>query len=164
MKTPKILASLALAAAIVGYTLPSFATSWLDFSQSTGSVNITSANFNSATPLNRVVVVCPANGYLVATANAGFTYTALALPGKGWIRYSIAIDGAAPFPIDPNHYRNLQDYQFAANHSSPGGMFRVDRCQQGQQITYVFLAQRVQALTASAWQPRLAVEFFNVII
>jgi len=139
---------------------PALATSWFDFSQSSSLVTITSTNFNNPTPLRRVTVICPANGHLVATAEAGFSLRPPVIPGKGWIRYSITMGPG----IDPNHYRNLQDYEPVSSHSSPAGMFRVDRCQAGQQITYRFVAQRVQAVSASAWQPRLVVEFFDIVI
>ena len=129
--------------------------------QSTNLANITSNSFNNATVLRRVIATCPREGYLVATANAGFSFSPLALPGKGWVRYSIAKDSMAPFGIDPNHYRNVQAYQTANNHSMPGSMFRIDRCKKGETVPYVFLGQRVHASSARAWQPRLMVEFFN---
>jgi hypothetical protein len=137
------------------------ADSWLDFSQATNRVTITSSNFNSATVLRRVIVTCPEDGRLVATAEAGFGYSVAAPPDRAWVRYSIAKDATAPFGIDPNHYRNLQDDVEENPTSKPGGMVRIDACRRGEEVTYVFLGQRVQTVSAYAWQPRLVVVFYN---
>jgi hypothetical protein len=150
----------------IGLTLAAFvgqahADSWLAFSQATDKVTIASANFNSATVLRRVIVTCPEDGRLVATAEAGFGYYVATPPDRAWVRYSIAKDATAPFGIDSSHYRNLQDDVSENPTSKPGGMVRVDACRRGEEVTYVFLGQRVHAVRAYAWQPRLVVVFYN---
>lgn len=153
---------IAMALTLAAFVGQAQADSWMDFSQATNRVTITSTNFNSATVLRRVIATCPEDGHLVATAEAGFGYSVAAPPDRAWVRYSIAQDAAAPFGIDPNHYRNLQDDVSDNPTSKPGGMVRVDACRRGEEVTYVFLGQRLDpTVSAYAWQPRLVVVFYN---
>ncbi len=149
---------------LVAFVGQAQAESWLAFSQSTNQATISSMNFNNATVLRRVRLRCPDDGRLVATAEAGFTYSVAAPPDQAWVRYSIARDDSAPFGIDPNHYRNVRDDVFNNPASKPGSLVRVDRCERGEVVTYVFLGQRVNASSAHAWQPRLVVEFFDTAL
>lgn len=139
------------------------ADSGADFSPQTGLIAISSSNFNNATLLRRVVVSCPKKGFLVARANAGFSLRPTTVGQRVWIRYSIRRDSTANTGIDPNHYRNVQEFVMDTFHSTPGSMFRVDECKKNEKVTYKFVAQRVQNAEAntSAWQPRLLVEFFD---
>lgn len=161
MKLKKIYSLLLFS--IMGMGNQAFATSWGDFSAQDDLINITSANFNSATVLRKVSVVCPRDGFLKASANAGFSLRAVSTGAKVWVRYSIRLSSNPGSGIDPAHYRNVQQFVMDPVHSTPGSMFRVDRCQAGEKVGYEFVAQRVQNAQANtaAWQPRLFVEFYS---
>lgn len=159
MKVRHLCTSTMMSATLLVASFQAQATSWLDFSQATGLVTISSQNFNNATVLRRVSTECPRRGYLVATAEAGFSLRATAIADTVWIRYSISRNTG----IDPNHYRNIQEFVMTNPHSTPAGMLRVDDCKKGETVDYYFLGQRVgnAAANTRAWQPRLAVEFFD---
>ncbi len=132
-----------------------------DFDQETGGIAITSSNFNSATLLNEVQVVCPADGWLLAQAEATFQLDPTVIGDTVWVRYSITNDGANG--IDSDHDRSLQAFVMESVHEVPGAIMRVDRCAAGEQVTYRFVAQRVSNAdsTTTAFGPRLHVQYFR---
>ncbi|MEO0424851.1 MAG: hypothetical protein AAF184_21120 [Pseudomonadota bacterium] len=132
-----------------------------DFSQETDGISITSSNFNNATLLNEVKVVCPNSGWLLAQADATFQLEATAVGSTVWIRYSITNDGDNG--IDSSHDRNLQAYVLESAHAVPGSIMRMDRCAAGEEISYRFVAQRVSNAesTTAAFGARMHVQFFR---
>jgi hypothetical protein len=131
-----------------------------DYDQETGGIAIQSSNFNNATLLNQVDVVCPKQGWLRATAEATFQLDPTSIGSTVWIRYSITNDGGNG--IDSAHDRSLQAFVMEAVHEVPGSIMRMDRCEAGERVTYRFVAQRVSNADAgtSAFGPRMSVQFF----
>ncbi|MEM9388265.1 MAG: hypothetical protein AAGA68_24655 [Pseudomonadota bacterium] len=132
-----------------------------DFTQETDGISITSSNFNSATLLNEVKVVCPNAGWLLAQADATFQLDPTVIGSTVWIRYSITNDGANG--IDSNHDRSLQAYVMESVHEVPGSIMRMDRCSAGEEVSYRFVAQRVSNAdsTTAAFGARMHVQFFR---
>lgn len=132
-----------------------------DFDQETDGISISSSNFNNATLLNEVKVVCPTAGWLLAQADATFQLDPTVVGSTVWVRYSITNDGANG--IDSDHDRNLQAFVMESVHAVPGSIMRVDRCAAGEQVTYRFVAQRVSNAdsTTAAFGARMHVQFFR---
>ncbi len=132
-----------------------------DFDQETDGIAISSSNFNNATLLNEVQVVCPATGWLLAQADATFQLDPTVVGSTVWVCYSITNDGDNG--IDSAHDRNLQAFVMESVHAVPGAIMRMDRCAAGEQVTYRFVAQRVGNAdsTTTAFGPRLHVQFFR---
>ncbi len=162
MKRKNLLTSLTLAGALFALGNQVQATSWGDYSQFTGfSVTINSVDPANTTVLNTVTVVCPASGWLVATASTQFDVVNAA--GIEFIiGYSITRDNVAPIAYDPNHYQRWQEKADYNSHRAPAGMQRVDNCTSGQSVTYKFVAyQRGNIVSVSAFSPRMTVQFIS---
>ncbi|HEY9860726.1 MAG TPA: hypothetical protein V6D16_14550 [Candidatus Obscuribacterales bacterium] len=133
-------------------------TSGIDFSQTNNTVTINTISTSNPNVLRTVTIRCPDNGFLVATANTKFQYSA-GPNFAGTIAYSISKNSTA---FDPNHQHNLFG-NFVNNLTTvPASIQRVDECEAGKTITYRFVAtQGTNVFNVSASQPNLVVLFFR---
>ena len=158
----------ARAAAIAALTAiaaagPASATSWEDYSQLTTSdaIQITSPDVHDAQMLRTVSVVCPTDGYVVATADSGFDYYPTSVPGVAAYGYSITRDTSAPYEADQKHWRNVSIPLNAGQIWSSGMLQRADTCTAGQTMTFRFVAFNYGGGSFYAQQPRMTVRFFD---
>lgn len=131
----------------------------IDFDTRSESVSVTSMSVSTPNILRTVTATCPQNGFLLATASSQFNATPGAVNGTQFI-YSIAKDATA---VD-----NTTRYNVAMRDiKDPGGasvsssaLMRVDSCNQGQSVTYNFVAVKgVDLVKLNAAQPKLVVTF-----
>jgi hypothetical protein len=158
--------SLALTFLTVAGTLfslgsPAHADSWMDFDDTVGGLGISNDSQNP-TILNQVTVVCPSNGFLVATS----TSTAF-LRNLGTTR----ISGSVVFSISRQRKRDevydtivVQSLAPTSFSNTPSSIQRIESCTSGQTVTYFhtvhgFIAPGNQVATEGG--SRLVVEFFN---
>jgi hypothetical protein len=160
MKHNRFVPCLILTSALFSLSTPvqALPLSGVGFSQTSDKITIDTINTNSPNVLSTVKVTCPSEGYLVATANAKFQYSANpSFPGT--IAYSITKDSTS---FDPNHQHNLFGNFVNGLATVPASIQRFDKCEAGNTITYHFVAtQGSNVFDVSASQPNLVVTFFQ---
>ena len=131
----------------------------IDYSQTTATVTITTISTAASNVLRSKAIVCPADGFLVATANALFSFNVNKPTFPGTIAYSISRNSTA---FDPNHQHNVFGNYVFDFHVFPASMQRVDTCSSGQTFTYRFLATRgTNVFDVTARQPSIVILFFR---
>ncbi len=134
------------------------------YSQPNGSVTITKTDFPDTTPLlPPLSIKCPAEGYVLAQANAGL----LLAPVTGFPDVqggiSLTTDNSEPFAADPNHFYSIvQSSQNGTNNAVlPVFIERVVRCKQNQIVRLRFVAWHEFAGDGStALSPRMVMQYF----
>ncbi len=132
--------------------------------------------------LNKVVIKCPADGFLVAQADAQFTMGTGQAPGgienPAGISFSISRDApevvGPPGPeigtLDPEYVRTWSNPLLIFGETvdpytlqAPGSIERVDDCTHGSTHVYRFVADKVGGKFAryDASQSTLVVEYFR---
>ncbi len=111
----------------------------MDYHQRTGKVRVT-----TNTVLNTVVVKCPKTGNLVATATAQFN-------GGGTFTYYLKKNKELAL----EHLYTPENVVVAM--AQP--IQRIDRCKEGETVTYRFQANDTNSAGFDAIKPRLVVEF-----
>ena len=131
----------------------------IDYSQSTATVTINTISTAVPNVLRSKVIVCPETGFLVATANALFSFNVNDSSFPGTIAYGISRDSTA---FDSNHKHNVFGNYIFDFHVFPASMQRIDTCTAGQSSTYRFVATRgTNVFGVTARQPNLVILFFR---
>jgi hypothetical protein len=134
----------------------------IDYSQSTATVTINTISTAAPNTLRSKTIACPADGFLVATANALFSFNVSDSSFPGTMAYSISRNSTA---FDANHQHNVFGNYVFDFHRFPASMQRVDTCTAGQSFTYRFLATRgTNVFDVTARQPNLVILFFRDLL
>ncbi|MBW4619090.1 MAG: hypothetical protein KME17_06995 [Cyanosarcina radialis HA8281-LM2] len=161
--TPKRwgLAILAIAGTFSALGSPAHATTWFDFDDRPGAINISSDSQNP-TIINQVTVVCPAAGFVVArSSSTAFLRNLVGTKSTGFVVFSISIDGKRAIGNDAVVVQNLGPNTFA---NIPASVQRIDACNAGQTITYFHTVHGFAGLgnqVATEGRSKLVVEYFN---
>jgi hypothetical protein len=134
------------------------------YSQPTGSVTIDKTDFpDTKALLPALRITCPADGYVLAQANAGILLAPVAGSSDVQGGISLTTDNSAPYAADPNHYYSIvQSSENGTNNAVlPVFIERVVTCTQGKTVTLRFVAWHESAGAAStALLPRMVMQFF----
>jgi hypothetical protein len=131
----------------------------MDYSQTNATVAINTLSSAAPNVLRSRAIVCPQDGFLVATANALFSFNVNNSNFPGTIAYSISRNSTS---FDSNHQHNVFGNYVFDFHVFPATMQRVDTCNAGQSFTYRFLATRgTNVFDVTARQPSLVIVFFR---
>ena len=131
----------------------------IDYSQTASTITINTISTATPNVLRSKTIACPADGFLVATANALFSFTVSNSTFPGTIAYSVSRNSTA---FDANHQHNVFGNYVFDFHRFPASMQRVDTCTAGQTFTYRFLATRgTNVFDVTARQPNLVILFFR---
>lgn len=176
MKRKNRLMSLTLAGALSALGSQAHATSWMDFDDAAvGGLGI-SADSQNPTIINRVTVVCPATGFLVATGTStAFLRNLVGTKTTGFVVFSISIPTFIPGPpatfrvrrdevYDTVVVKNLGPNTFA---NIPASVQRIEACNSGFTRTYYHTAHGSAGpgnQVAIEGNSRLVVEFFDTRI
>jgi len=105
MKNPKSLLSIvALLVMLTCNQVQATPETGIDYSQTTATVMINTISTAAPNVLRSKTIVCPENGFLVATANALFSFNVNNPTFPGTIAYSISRNSTA---FDPDHQHNV---------------------------------------------------------
>jgi hypothetical protein len=166
MKRKNLLMSLTLAGALSALGSQAHATSWMDFDVSNVQGPL-SADRADPTVLNQVTVVCPATGFLIATANSSASFRN---QGGGrssaFVVFTISIERNS---ADANNTVASQDLEPTNNLVTiPASLQRVDACNSGDTRTYYLVAHGGAADPATTFGieglHKLVVQFFDTRI
>jgi hypothetical protein len=167
MKRKNLLMSLTLAGALSALGSQAHATSWMDFDDAAvGGLGISNDSANP-TVLNQVTVVCPASGFLVATATStAFLRNLVGTKTTGAVVFSITFNGtnAQNEAARTVVVQNLGPNTFA---NIPASLQRVEACNSGETRTYYHTAHGSIGpgnQVATEGRSRLVVEFFDTRI
>src|SRR5687768_6424927 len=130
-----------------------------DFSQTYNTIEIDTLSTATPNVLRTVTVVCPEAGFTVATANALFQFSVSHPDFPGTIAYSLTRNSTS---FQSTHQHNIFGRYVDNFHVFPVTIQRIDSCNDGQSVTYRFLATRgTFSFDASARQPNLVVVFYR---
>jgi hypothetical protein len=156
---------IAVILAVAGVLVPlggqAHADSWMAYDESSGLV--LSRTASNPTVLNQVTVVCPTDGYLVATGTS--TARVRNPPGgtkaQGGVIFSISLDSSPDFFHRTVVLQNMGPDTLA---NIPSSLQRIDACDAGETLTYYHLAygggpEGIQVGIENVH--KLVVQFFN---
>jgi hypothetical protein len=130
-----------------------------DFSQTSNTVEIDTLSTATPNILRTVTIVCPDDGFTVATANALFSFNVSNTNFPGTIAYSLSRNSTS---FQSNHQHNIFGRYVDNFQVLPVTIQRIDSCSDGQSVTYRFLATRgTFSFDVSAKQPNLVVVFYR---
>jgi hypothetical protein len=159
---PLIVALLAIAGALSALGSQAGAASWMDFDDRTASALNISADSANPTILNQVTVVCPATGFLVATASStAFLRNLVGTKSTGFVVFSISRQVKRDEVYDAVVVQNLGPNTFA---NIPASVQRIEACNSGETRTYyhtVHGSARPGNQVVTEGGSRLVVQFFN---
>ena len=159
--TPLIVAILAIAGVLAPLGSPAQATSWMDFDDKPGVINI-SADSQNPTILNEVTVVCPQAGFLVATSTAtAFMRNLVGNQANGAVVFSISLERKRALGNDTVLHERLGPNTFV---NAPASVQRIDACAAGETRTYFHTVHGFAGpgnQVATEGRSKLVVQFFN---
>lgn len=121
--------------------------------------DISSTNPSVPTVVNKVTVMCPADGNLIATASAQITMSSFSgQPGEADVEYGISRNSTAS---DPNQQHELRQYTDSGTTFGTAQYQRTGTCKANQTVSFRFVAHRLGAETASALNSSLVVTFIG---
>jgi hypothetical protein len=131
----------------------------VDYSQTSATITVNTISTAAPNVLRSRAIVCPDDGFLVATANVLFSFNVNNSNFPGTIAYSISRNSTS---FDSDHQHNVFGNYVFDFHVFPATMQRVDTCNAGQSFTYRFLAtQGTNVFDVRARQPSLVIVFFR---
>jgi hypothetical protein len=173
MKCKKLFIYISLASTLSIMSIQAHATAWLDFDQAgVGGTGI-STDSQNPTVLNQVTVVCPANGFLVATATSDVSFRSLRpSPDEDGPRIVPVSASSAVFSISRQVKVDLLFETVIVQDIYPGGFVnipstvqRVEACKSGETVTYFHTAHGSGDSGANRVSiegiSKLVVEFFD---
>jgi hypothetical protein len=163
-RRPLRFAILAAVGALFALASPAHADAWLAFDDKPGTINLSTDSQNPSI-VNQVTVVCPQNGFLVATSTAtAFMRNLTGGRAGGSVVFSISREMRRDEVYDAVVVQNLGPNTFA---DIPATVQRIEPCTAGETVTYYHTAHGFAGegnQVATEGHVRLVVEFFNVRI
>jgi hypothetical protein len=158
---PRIFALLAIAGALFALGSQAQATSWMDFDDKPGAINVSSDSQNP-TILNEVTVVCPSTGFLVATSTAtAFMRNLVGNQANGAVVFSISLERKRALGNDAIVHERLGPNTFV---NAPASVQRIDACTAGEARTYFHTVHGFAGTgnqVATEGRAKLVVQFFQ---
>lgn len=158
---PLIFAILAIVGTLAALGSQAHATSWMDFDDKPGAINI-SADSANPTILNQVTVVCPQTGFLVATSSStAFLRNLVGKKTTGFVVFSISRQVKRDEVYDAVVVQNLGPDTFA---NIPASVQRIETCNAGETRTYFHTVHGSAGpgnQVATEGGARLVVQFFD---
>jgi hypothetical protein len=161
VRKPLTVAILTLVGALSALGSPAHATSWMDFDDKPGAINI-SADSQNPTILNEVTVVCPQAGFLVATSTSNaFMRNLIGNQANGAVVFSISLERKRAIGNDTVVHKRLGPNTFV---NAPASVQRIDACAAGETRTYFHTVHGFAGpgnQVATEGRSKLVVQFFN---